>query len=279
MSAPDERFVWVCRHPGDACKAKYRIDSIRDPHWRSESGGVKRPLPQVFLFVRAWAEALESYARQKNDVEMERWVAEIKLRAVRRIGELSRGLEASKGGANPKATLPAGGKSKYQILKSAGISTSQAHRAEQVAAIPAKTFERYIEKKAENREPVKYTEVLAVAQKEIRRADTSPQYQSQVAAGCTVDDLGALAGRGFATIYADQMSRIPRDPRKRRRNCIRLDEESAAVARASSEAREQAGAPAHRGRPEGARAVGGNSVHRPAAGYIITPRAATPRGR
>jgi hypothetical protein len=31
----------------------------------------------------------------RGDVEMERWVAEIKIRAVRRIGELSKELEKS----------------------------------------------------------------------------------------------------------------------------------------------------------------------------------------
>ncbi|MCC7488361.1 MAG: hypothetical protein IT485_01825 [Gammaproteobacteria bacterium] len=48
-------------------------------------------------------------------------------------GELSRELEISKGGANPKATLPIGGKSKAAVLKAAGLSTSAAHRAERLA--------------------------------------------------------------------------------------------------------------------------------------------------
>ena len=38
-------------------------------------------------------EALKIYARQKNDVEMECWLSEIKLRADKRIGEISRELE------------------------------------------------------------------------------------------------------------------------------------------------------------------------------------------
>lgn len=73
--------------------------------------------------IRDKAAALEAYARQRNDVELERWVAEIKLRAMLRIGEISRELDVSKGGANPAATLPAGGKSKAAVLKSAGNGT------------------------------------------------------------------------------------------------------------------------------------------------------------
>lgn len=78
------------------------------------------------------AAAIEAYARQRNDVEMERWVAEIKLRATRRIGELSAALEkAPRGGAGGTTKVPAGGKN--AVLKAAGLSTSAAHRAERLA--------------------------------------------------------------------------------------------------------------------------------------------------
>lgn len=62
----------------------------------------------------------------------EGWVAEIKLRAVMRIGELSRELETAKPVNGKGAGLPSGGKTKAQTLKTAGISTSAAHRAEQI---------------------------------------------------------------------------------------------------------------------------------------------------
>lgn len=65
------------------------------------------------------ATALKAYARQHCDPEMFRWLAEIQLRAKRRIGELSAGLDASKGGNNPAATLPEGGKSKTAALAAA----------------------------------------------------------------------------------------------------------------------------------------------------------------
>lgn len=71
---------------------------------------------------------------------------EIKGRARRRMGEISKSLEISKGGANPRATLPSTGKSKSAILKSAGISTIK-HRIVQyhgmaLALTPEMRFER-----------------------------------------------------------------------------------------------------------------------------------------
>jgi hypothetical protein len=59
-------------------------------------------------------------------------MSEIKLCTAQRIGQLSRELEKDKGG-RPEKTLPRGGKSfcKSEQLKSAGISTSSAHRFEE----------------------------------------------------------------------------------------------------------------------------------------------------
>ena len=85
--------------------------------------------------IRDKAEALQAYARQRQDVDLERWVAEIKLRAVVRIGELSRELETARGaGGHNREARPNGGTNvKANALRSAGISRSAAHRAEQIA--------------------------------------------------------------------------------------------------------------------------------------------------
>ena len=102
------------------------------------------------------AEALRSYAQQRGDIEMERWVAEIKLRAVVRIGELSADLEDGRGS---NQHLPTNGKLlKSAVLRSAGISTSAAHRAERLAG-HTEAVEAYIAKKAEQRRPVKYVAI------------------------------------------------------------------------------------------------------------------------
>ena len=71
---------------------------------------------------------------QRQDVDLERWVAEIKLRAVVRIGELSRELETSRERDSGGRLLPTAGKQdKATTLKAAGISASAAYRAEQIA--------------------------------------------------------------------------------------------------------------------------------------------------
>jgi hypothetical protein len=75
---------------------------------------------------------LRAVARIAEDDELERTATEIHLRAMQRLGELCRDLDKSKGGANPKATLPNAGKSKSETLEAAGISTSTAHRCEQL---------------------------------------------------------------------------------------------------------------------------------------------------
>ena len=66
------------------------------------------------------ASALRAYARMRHDHEAELLMVEIKLRAYRRIGELSAELEKSNGGRGK--TLPAAGKSfKKDTLAKSGI--------------------------------------------------------------------------------------------------------------------------------------------------------------
>jgi len=89
------------------------------------------------------ATALQAYATQAHNPELERMAAEIRLRAKRRIGEISASLEKKQ---NPHGKLPSGGKFKTDVLKDAGISTSEAHRCEKLAAIPADEFELRVSK-------------------------------------------------------------------------------------------------------------------------------------
>ncbi len=63
-------------------------------------------------------------------------VAEIKLRAITRIGEISAELETGKGNGRGQV-LPSGGKYKAATLKAAGISTSSAQRADQLGGLVA----------------------------------------------------------------------------------------------------------------------------------------------
>ena len=79
---------------------------------------------------------------------MERWLAEIRLRAKRRIGELSRELETSAGagGHNRRSSQPREEPTKKATLAAAGLSTSEANRCEKLAAVPEAAFEEVIEK-------------------------------------------------------------------------------------------------------------------------------------
>lgn len=123
--------------------------------------------------IRDKSEAMRLYAKQANDTELEQWAAEIKLRAQRAIGEISVGLEKQKN----QAALPSGGKSKNEALKDAGISTSTAHRYEQLAAIPVADVEALIAKHKEIGKPVSAKAVLATLTKPVdppaRPVDTS----------------------------------------------------------------------------------------------------------
>jgi len=83
-------------------------------------------------------EALRAYAKQQNDIDMELWLAEMKIRARRRSGEISQSLEKS---ADQYSALPTAGKSKTEVLNDAGINKSVAHRCEKIANIPENKFE------------------------------------------------------------------------------------------------------------------------------------------
>lgn len=73
------------------------------------------------------AAALQAYARQAKNPELERLAAEIRLRAKRKVGEISKKMEKSASG-RAAVSLPSDGKSKTDALRAAGLSISDAHR-------------------------------------------------------------------------------------------------------------------------------------------------------
>jgi len=106
------------------------------------------------------AEALRVLARRAHDPEAERWMAEVRLRAQRQLGELSREIETAQGVRTDLAAklLPGGGKksTKAQVLKAVGISTSVASRCATLARIPEPIFEKYLAECREKRERPDY---------------------------------------------------------------------------------------------------------------------------
>lgn len=113
--------------------------------------------------IRDKTAALAAYARQRRDHDMESWIAEIKLRAERRMGELSKALEKGHkvGRGKGRLQLPANGSCKSDVLKSAGISVQEAGRCERLLEIPQKEFEAYIAEKRSKNQPVYAEQLLA----------------------------------------------------------------------------------------------------------------------
>jgi len=87
----------------------------------------------------------------------ETWAAEIKLRAWRRMGEISRGLPKIKGRnqyGDLSELLPTVGRTKQEVLSDAGITVQDANRAEHLSAIDEGVFEQYAAMKKVRGEPV-----------------------------------------------------------------------------------------------------------------------------
>lgn len=155
--------------------------------------------------IRDKAEALRLYARQQHDVELEQWVSEIKLRAIRRIGEISRELEKGPSG-RASVSLPTAGKSKTETLKSAGISTSAAHRAEQLASIPTKQFEQCLEQAKAKAQPVKYTDVIKVVTRKQHEVEREQRNERESASLPPVSDRYKIHHCSVADIPVDDES-------------------------------------------------------------------------
>jgi hypothetical protein len=106
------------------------------------------------------ADKLHAYAKLAQDADVERWTAEIRLRARIRIGQLSAGMETAQGA---RTELPDSdvAKSKTQKLEEAGINIRTAERYEELAGgkdeaaqqVAAATAETYFAKQSEAGEP------------------------------------------------------------------------------------------------------------------------------
>jgi N6-adenosine-specific RNA methylase IME4 len=138
--------------------------------------------------------ALQTYAKQAKNPELERMAAEIRLRAKRKVGEISAELETDKPG--PKDTSQAREvTSKTETLKEAGISKSEAHRCEQLAAVPESEFESYIVKINEAGRVVSSDEAIKRVTKKVKRAEKIDELNAKNAA--------LPEGKSYNVIYAD----------------------------------------------------------------------------
>jgi len=148
------------------------------------------------------AMALQAYARQAHDQELEGWVAEIRLRARRRIGDLSVKLDTERErDSRTGILLPTLGKqAKSAALKTAGLSTSEAHRCDKIASVPESDFERVITERKGQRRPVTADDVVRVLAKQAKRV--VPIERGSLKTSCTVEDLDRFTIK-CGTVYAD----------------------------------------------------------------------------
>lgn len=96
-----------------------------------------------------WADkaaALASYARQSEDLELEKMAQRIRARAMRRAGELLKQIEPSPGG-RPSKTNDGGDSSfsRKDVARDAGMSERQQVTAIRVASIPETQFTAQVE--------------------------------------------------------------------------------------------------------------------------------------
>jgi N6-adenosine-specific RNA methylase IME4 len=139
--------------------------------------------------------AMQLYARQSKDPDMEIWLAEIRVRAMRRLGELTSELKHAQPGPIPEDRSNVGAISKRAALASAGVSQQHASRCEKVAAVAEAEFEAALGAALERKEPVTAKEVIAKAFQRRNRAD---RVKAIVRDAAPLDSL-----QRFPLVYAD----------------------------------------------------------------------------
>jgi len=154
--------------------------------------------------IRDAATALETYARQIKDVDMEKWVAEIKLRASVRIGELSKALPTVPGKRTDKQPSPAAGLgSKTAALKAAGVTKQDASRCEALAGNSA-VVENYLAAEASAGHTVTVDGALKAVARKAKAEKREARRQENRDKVATVPEPAAIVGLArFATIVID----------------------------------------------------------------------------
>ena len=94
--------------------------------------------------IRDKAEAMRAYARLAGDTQMQRWMAEIKLRAERRAGDLLAEMAASGARHSGHGDQKTESQAATPKLKDLGISRDQASRWQACAALPQADFEAWL---------------------------------------------------------------------------------------------------------------------------------------
>lgn len=94
---------------------------------------------------KEWADkaaALASYAKQADDETLMNHAKRIKVRAIRRAGQLLKAMEPSKGG---QPTRGGDSPSRKKAARDAGMSPDQQKQAQRVASVPEDEFDAQVE--------------------------------------------------------------------------------------------------------------------------------------
>lgn len=115
--------------------------------------------------IRDQAAALQVYARKRKAAdESVIDAAEIKVRAERRIGELTKAMEkvdkATAAKMRKDRAGPAAGAAKREALKRAGLSTQEASRCETSADLPERQFESQLKGARESHKPASTRSII-----------------------------------------------------------------------------------------------------------------------
>jgi hypothetical protein len=111
------KYDTMCRAIGEA----HAVDEVKD--------------------IRDKAIALEAYMRQIGNTEAEDRCYQIRMRAQRKAGELSKHITKAAGRPRENSPPSAENSSKAKVLEKAGISTQQASEWERLADVPEEQFE------------------------------------------------------------------------------------------------------------------------------------------
>lgn len=115
--------------------------------------------------IRDKAEALRQYARQVGEsLENQNKIAEIKIRAERRAGELLEEMDNAKPGPKTELSDIVSPNSETPTLSDLGISNKQSSRWQSIAAIPEERFEQAIAEVRAATEELTSSVMLRVAQ-------------------------------------------------------------------------------------------------------------------
>jgi len=145
----DGKYDWMCSSCGRQVPEPEGV-TILKPQEQPEAGAVVLYDRMVLAInechqtdevknIRDQALALETYARQAQNLEAERKAIEIRIRAERKAGELLKEAEKGKGGRNSAQAAPS---LFAQAKEQAKISDDQAKRWQKLAEIPKEEFEQ-----------------------------------------------------------------------------------------------------------------------------------------